>query len=97
MLMVTTESVPGYEIKEVFGVVSMQGSIAIAEKGFIRAFWQRKRNKHQDLIDGFAKSAPLEANAIIGIRTSTSSQAFADKTLLIVLLTGTAAKIEKKA
>lgn len=94
--MATTASVPGYEIKEVFGVVSIYGSIEISPKGFINPFWQRKRNQYQDLIDKLAKSAPPEANAIIGITTSTASQAFADKTLLIVVLTGTAAHIEKK-
>ncbi|NBC30227.1 MAG: hypothetical protein GVY29_09595 [Spirochaetes bacterium] len=89
-VLTTTEQPPaGSEIKQVFDMIQVTGSVEISKKGLIRQIKDRKRNYYQELLDGFAAIAPEEANAIIGARLATSVATFSNGTFLMMTYTGT--------
>ncbi len=91
----TTENLPdGVIVKEVFGMVQVTGTVEVSKKGAIRGFLDRNKNEYQEIIDSFVSSAPSEANAILGVQISTSSQSFNNGTFLYITYIGTPAVIE---
>jgi len=79
----TTDNLPeGTIVKEVFGIIQVTGTIEVSKKGMIRGIIEGKRNEYQEVIDSFVNSAPAEANAILGVQISTSSQQFGNGTFL---------------
>ncbi|QEQ96277.1 hypothetical protein [Neptunomonas concharum] len=91
----TTENLPeGLIVKEVFGMIQVTGTVEVSNKGVIRGLLERKRNEYQEVIDSFVNSAPSEANAILGVQISTSSQQFSNGTFLYITYIGTPATIE---
>jgi uncharacterized protein YbjQ (UPF0145 family) len=91
----TTENLPaGLLVKEVFGMIQVTGTVEVSNKGMIRGLLERKRNEYQEVIDSFVNSAPSEANAILGVQISTSSQQFSNGTFLYITYIGTPAVIE---
>lgn len=89
-VLTTTEQPPaGTEVKSVFSMVQVTGSIEISKKGLIQQIKDRKRNYYQELVDEFAASAPEEANAIVGARLATSVATFSNGTFLMMTYTGT--------
>ena len=92
----TTENLPkGCVVKETFGMIQVTGMVEVSNKGMIRGLLERKKNEYQDVIDSFVDSAPVEANAILGVQISTSSQQFSNGTFLYVTYMGTPAIIEE--
>ena len=63
--------------------------IRVSAKGLIRGILERNRNEYQEAIDALTSRAPREANAIIGLQVSTSTQQFSDGTFLYLCLCGT--------
>jgi regulator of nucleoside diphosphate kinase len=89
-LLLTTDKLPaGMAVAEVFNMVQFTGTVEISERGVVVGLFERKRTEYQDIIDAFSASAPNEANAIIGVQMSTSTQAFSDTTYLYITYVGT--------
>jgi len=89
-LLLTTDKLPaGMAISEVFNMVQFTGTVEISERGVVVGLFERKRTEYQDIIDAFSASAPNEANAIMGVQVSTSTQAFSDTTYLYITYVGT--------
>ena len=96
MKIVTTETVPGYEIKDVVDTIYLTSTVEVSNKGLIRSFLERDRNETQEIMNQFVQSVPNGVNAIVGFRINTTSQAFSNKVLMYYTLYGTAVVIEKK-
>lgn len=89
-LLLTTDKLPaGMAVAEVFNMVQFTGTVEISERGVVVGLFERKRTEYQDIIDAFSASAPHEANAIMGVQVSTSTQAFSDTTYLYITYVGT--------
>nr|WP_298167028.1 hypothetical protein [uncultured Pseudomonas sp.] len=94
-LLLTTENLPeGIVVKEIFGMIQITGTVEVSNKGVIRGLLERKKNEYQEVVDAFIRSAPSEANAIIGVQISTSAQNFSNGTFLYVTYIGTPAVLE---
>ena len=106
ILVVTTESIPGYKVKKVLGVVS--GSVVRARHigkdilasfrnitgGEIKEYTELlARSRDEALRRMLKKAKELGANAILGVRFGTSSVA---QGAAEVFAYGTAAVVEKK-
>jgi regulator of nucleoside diphosphate kinase len=90
MLLLTTPTLPqGLIVKEAFSLVLINQAIEVSNKGIIRGLLQRKRNEYQEALDFLEAQAPKEANAIIGIQISTSTQQFSNVTFLYLTAVGT--------
>jgi uncharacterized protein YbjQ (UPF0145 family) len=90
MLLLTTQTLPeGLIVKEAFSLVLINQAIEVSSKGFIRGLLEKKRNEYQEALDYLASQAPKEANAIIGIQVSTSTQQFSNGTFLYLTAVGT--------
>ena len=91
----TTENLPqGLVVKDVFGMIQVTGAVEVSNKGMMRGLLERKKNEYQEVIESFVNSAPAEANAILGVQVSTSSQQFRNGTFLYITYIGTPAIIE---
>jgi regulator of nucleoside diphosphate kinase len=94
-LLITTENLPeGIVVKEIFGMIQITGTVEVSNKGVIRGLLERNKNEYQEVIDAFIRSAPSEANAIIGVQISTAVQNFNNGTFLYVTYIGTPAVLE---
>ena len=94
-ILLTSDNLPeGMSVKQVFGLTQVTGTVEVSKKGMIRGLLEKDKNEFQEVIDSFIKSAPAEANAIIGVQISTSSQQFTNGTFLYVTYIGTPAVIE---
>lgn len=90
MLLLTTPSLPeGFVVKEAFTMVLVTMAIEVSNKGIIRGLLERNRNEYQEALDFLVRQAPQEANAIIGIQVSTSTQQFSNGTFLYLTAVGT--------
>lgn len=90
MLLLTTPTLPeGLVLKEAFSLVLANYAIEVSTKGLLRGLFEKKRNEYEDAFALLASQAPKEANAIIGIQISTSTQQFANGTFLYLTLVGT--------
>lgn len=90
----TTDKLPDNKtIKEIFSIVQYTGAVEVSNKGIIRGYLEKNRNEYQEVMDAFINSAPTEANAIIGVQVSTTSQSFKNGTFLYLTYTGTPAII----
>ena len=93
-MLFTTDTVPvGMEIKKMYPMTQFTGRIEISNKGLFRAVMDKNRNEYQEIMESFARHAPVEANAIIGVQISTSAQKLDDGTFLYVTYIGTPAVI----
>jgi regulator of nucleoside diphosphate kinase len=94
----TTENLPeNITVKELFGMVQVTGTVEISKKGFIRGLIERKKDEYQEIMDTFVNNCPNEANAILGVRISTSSQQFDNGTFIYLTYVGTPAIIERES
>lgn len=94
-LILTTDVLPdGVVVKEVFSMIQLTGTVEVSSKGLIRGLLEKNKNEYQEIIDSFVRSAPTEANAIIGVQISTSAQSFNNGTFLYVTYIGTPAVLE---
>ena len=90
MLLTTTETLAeGLVVAKVFSLVIANYSIKISQQGLLEKLTQPAPGDLGDAFDMLRRSAPDEANAIIGIKTSTATAAFANGVFLYVTLTGT--------
>lgn len=97
MLLLSTDTLPSdYVIKEMFSMIQITKSIEVSNKGVLRGFLERDRNEYQEALDLLASSAPSEANAIIGINVSSSTQQFSNGTFLYLTYIGTPVTYQTK-
>lgn len=90
MLLLTTDTIPSnLEIIEMYSMVQFNKTIEISSKGLLRGIRERKRNEHQEALDSLVSLAPPNANAIIGIRVTSSAQSFNNGTFLYFTYIGT--------
>jgi regulator of nucleoside diphosphate kinase len=91
-LLLSTDKLPeGMAVSEVFSMIQFTGTVEISERGVVVGLFERKRAEYQDIVDAFSASAPNEANAILGVQMSSSTQAFGDVTYLYLTYIGTPA------
>lgn len=91
-ILYTTENLPeGTVVQQVFGMIQFTGAVEVSKKGMLRGFLERKRNEYQEVVDAFVSAAPEEANAILGVQVSTSTQQFSNGTFMYITYTGTPA------
>lgn len=64
-------------------------TIEISHKGLVRGLIERNRNEYTEALAYFMSLAPKEANAIIGVQLSTSTQTFSNGTFLFMTFVGT--------
>lgn len=87
--LLTIETPPaGYEISKVFTLVQYTKRINITEAGL-------RGEDCQDALDVLASAAPAEANAIIGIKMTSTTLATEKASYLYLTYIGTPAVIEK--
>lgn len=90
MLLLSTETLPeNCSIKEMYPMVQLTRAIEVSSKGLIRGFLDRDRNEYQEALDQLASCAPPDANAIIGIKATSSTQQFKDGIYLYLTYIGT--------
>lgn len=91
----TTDNLPkDLVVKELFGLTQVTGTVEVSAKGMLRGLMERDKNEYQEVINAFTNSAPSEANAILGVQISTSSQQFNNGTFLYITYVGTPAIVE---
>ncbi|MBN3253675.1 hypothetical protein H5A33_03400 [Pectobacterium brasiliense] len=80
MLILSTDVIPDtYEVKDIHGFIEYTHRIEISNKGLIRNFTERNRNEHQEAFDGFVRNAGNQGNVIYGVKISTSTAQFKDR------------------
>ena|SRR5690554_1510121 len=90
MLLLSTETLPeNCEITEMYSMVQVTRAVEVSKKGLMRGFMERDRNEYQEAIDQLAAAAPSDANAVIGIKVSSSAQNFSNGTYLYLTYIGT--------
>lgn len=90
MLILTTPTLPeGLNMEQAFSMILVNKTIEVSHKGAIRGLLERKRNEYDEAMEFFQSQAPTEANAIIGVQVSTSTQAFSNGTFLYMTIVGT--------
>lgn len=90
MLLLTTSVLPeGLVIEKAFSMILVSKTIEVSNKGIVRGFMERNRNEHNEAIAFFQSQAPSNANAIIGVQVSTSTQNFSNGMFLYMTIIGT--------
>jgi regulator of nucleoside diphosphate kinase len=90
MLLITTDTLPkGVVMKEAFSMILTNKTIELSKKGLIRGVLERNRNEYDEALEFFVAQAPREANAIVGIQVSTSTQQFSNGVFLYMTMVGT--------
>lgn len=92
----STLTVPpaGMEVAADYGLVFRMHAIEISDKGLIRSIAERDRNPYQEALDIFAAGAPTQANAIMGMQVTSSTQQMKEATYIYYTFTGTAVKLQ---
>ncbi|MFC4701188.1 hypothetical protein ACFO4O_13530 [Glaciecola siphonariae] len=94
-LILTGDKLPqGMAIAEAYNMIQFTGTIEISDRGIVVGLFERKRTDYQDIIDNFSAQAPTDANAIVGVQVSTSTQSFGDVTYLYITYIGTPVMLE---
>ncbi len=95
MLLLTIETLPAdCRLLSLYPMIQITHQIEISAKDWVRSLTERPSDGYQEACDLLVASAPKEANAIIGIRVATSTQAFGNGTFLYLTYIGTPALIE---
>ena len=90
MLLLSTETLlANCEIIEMYSMIQITRSIEVSNKGLIRGFLERNKNEYQEALDQLAECAPSGANAIIGIKATSSTQQFSNGTYMYLTYIGT--------
>ncbi|WP_084455205.1 hypothetical protein [Comamonas composti] len=90
MLLLSTETLPeNCVIKEMYSLVQVTRAIEVSDKGLIRGILERKRNEYQEALEQLTLCAPSDANAIIGVKVTSSTQNFSNGTYLYLTYIGT--------
>ena len=93
IIAVTTDEIPIPNVIEKFwSMVEYTGIIEISNKDIFRTLFEKNKNEHQTVYEGFLNHIPQEANGVIGIKVSTSTQQFTDGTFLYITYIGTPVK-----
>jgi uncharacterized protein YbjQ (UPF0145 family) len=90
MLLLTTPTLPeGCVVTQAFTMILANKMIEISSKGLIRGVLEKNRNEYNEAIAFFMGLAPKEANAIIGVQISSSTQQFSNGVFLYLTMVGT--------
>lgn len=93
-ILFSTDQMPvGMEVKQIYSMIQVTGTVEISNKGLIRGLMERNKNEYQEIMDRFISYAPKEANAIIGVQISTAAQGFNNGSFLYITYIGTPAII----
>jgi regulator of nucleoside diphosphate kinase len=91
----TVEILPeGKKLKELFNMIEKTYIIKISKKGFFEKTPDYQVENNTEAFQNFINLAPNIANAIIGIRTATTTVQFNDGTFLYTTYSGSPARIE---
>lgn len=85
----------GMKIKELFNMIEKTYIMKLSKKGFFEKTPYHEVENNAEAFKNFTNLAPEEANAIIGIRTATTTVQFGDGTFLYTTYSGTPGIIEK--
>jgi uncharacterized protein YbjQ (UPF0145 family) len=92
MLLLTTPNIPGdHKILELFDMVTIYQTIKVSQNIVIEGSLAKNRNEYKEAFDAF-RSAVREytnANAVLSVHISISSQQFSDGTFLYINISGT--------
>jgi uncharacterized protein YbjQ (UPF0145 family) len=92
ILMLSTNQLPaGTEVKLIYSMIQLSSKIEISSKGLIRSLTEGSKNEYQEALEQFGRLAPADANAIIGVQISTTTQQFTNGTFLFITYIGTPA------
>lgn len=90
----STDQMPlGIEVKQIYSMIQVTGTVEISNKGLLRGIFEKNKNEYQEVMDRLINSAPDEANAIIGVQVSTAAQGFNNGSFLYITYIGTPAII----
>lgn len=90
----STEQMPeGIKIKTLFPMILTVGKVQVSQKGLLKKILDKDKNEAQEIIDQLIDIAPTEANAIIGVKVSTSIAVYKEGTFLHITYIGTPAII----
>lgn len=93
-ILFSTDQMPaGMEVKQIYSMIQVTGTVEISSKGLLRGILEKNKNEYQEVMDRLINSAPDEANAIIGVQVSTAAQGFNNGSFLYVTYIGTPAII----
>jgi len=96
MIVTTTETLQeNFKIKVMFSMIEITYKIQISQKGLIKSLIEGNRNEHQEAFDRLVASAPREANAIIGVKHSTTTHQFSEGSFLFITYIGTPVILEE--
>lgn len=97
MLLLTTEVLPeNCVIEEMFPMVYSRATIEVSSKGLIRGYMERNKNETSEQLDSLASLAPSDANAIIGIKVTTTTHQFGNIVYLFNTFIGTPIRFRNK-
>lgn len=92
----TVEVLPeGMIIKELFSMVENTYMVDLSKKGILQKALSYEVESAAVALETFIESVDKKANAIIGIRTSTTTASFKNGTFLYITYSGTPALIEE--
>ncbi|MBY0241761.1 MAG: hypothetical protein K2X55_20855 [Burkholderiaceae bacterium] len=92
MLILTTDTHPqGLQPQATYSMVLVNKAIEISNKG-IRGLFEKQVNEYDEALSFLAQNCPDEANAIIGVKISTTAQQFSNGTFLYMTIVGTPVK-----
>lgn len=89
MLMLTTSLPAHLKLVKSFPMIWSVSQVEISNKGLLKKVLQGAGNEYQEAFDALNGQVPAEANAVVGIQVSTTSQEFSNGTFLYVTLIGT--------
>lgn len=90
MLLLTVPNLPdGCVVNQAFSMILANKIIEISGKGIIRGMLEKNRNEYTEALEYFIGLAPKEANAIIGVQISSSTQQFSNGVFLYLTIVGT--------
>ena len=83
MILFTTDKLPNdTKIDSLFTMTQYTGMVEVSNKGIRRERLEKDRNEYQEVLDCFMNTAPTEANAIINVRVSTTTQEYTNGTFM---------------
>jgi regulator of nucleoside diphosphate kinase len=103
MLLLTTSELPeGLVVKDAYSLVWVTHVIQISQKTVVQSIGgffsgTKNRDEFNEALRGLSAKAPSQANAIIGIQSSSTSQQFSNGAYLYLTLVGTPITYEARS
>jgi regulator of nucleoside diphosphate kinase len=92
MVLLTTDKLPNNKkIDFLFTMTQYTGMVEVSSKGIIRKRLEKDKNEYQEVLNSFINTAPTEANVIMNVRVSTTTQEYTNGTFMYLTYIGTPA------